>query len=504
MRPLPLPLCHRLAALPRALSHLSATRPARAPAAVCMAALRPQQPQPKNYGAAAPRLQPPADLHAGPQLPFLVNLLRPSRPRGAAQRPQAVSLPPSGARPPDYASTPVLSQQALLAGNKHALRAFLAATVQAATVSPLRVAGVESPLRRLMGEHSQADYLLLPSGHRGAFGTLSYAIDRSHQICVVKELVTRHSPDAQWADVKLSSLASIGREIFVQQQLSARLRPHAVLRAAGHVYLFMPMLSGDLNDLLRRMTLAGLPPQDRRLVLRSAFCQLATLLHHYHTCGYIYSDLKLHNALWEHTGDVTLCDFGMTTPIEPQTGRATGRHGTPYLMAKEIVADGSYCPKAETWALFAAFCSAVAPLDRSPLLGAPTSTERYDRLSAWQQRQQFVAGRFVPKRYAEDSISRFFEHVNDADPQLCSFGLQRMFVDNPENRASMAEVKEFLLTLQPTDSLEQRRAVALCKQLSTPTTAREQAVASLHVACRQVYGVLETRSGSSANSFMTR
>ncbi|KAL5063974.1 hypothetical protein RYX36_025711, partial [Vicia faba] len=73
-------------------------------------------------------------------------------------------------------------------------------------------------------------------------------------------------------------------------------------------------------------------------------------LHHIHSNGFVYCDIKLQNILVFHDGEIKIADFGLAN----KTGEVRSRlecRGTPMYMSPESVIDGEHESPADIWAL---------------------------------------------------------------------------------------------------------------------------------------------------------
>ncbi|PVH14314.1 uncharacterized protein CXQ87_002442 [Candidozyma duobushaemuli] len=114
------------------------------------------------------------------------------------------------------------------------------------------------------------------------------------------------------------------------------------------LWVIMEYVSGgSLFDLLK----AG-PITDERLVAAMAK-EVLIALAYLHDQGKIHRDLKSHNILLGHDGEVKLTDFGVSTQLSSNFSRRNTTVGTPYWMAPEVILNntGGHSYKADIWSL---------------------------------------------------------------------------------------------------------------------------------------------------------
>jgi len=111
----------------------------------------------------------------------------------------------------------------------------------------------------------------------------------------------------------------------------------------GQLWIAMEFCEGgsvcDAMEKLRR----GLRPPEIRAVAAAAVRGLAYL----HGMNVMHRDIKGDNILLTASG-AKLADFGVSTRLAGQSGRRGTMTGTPYWMAPEVCAEGSYDVTADT------------------------------------------------------------------------------------------------------------------------------------------------------------
>ena len=75
--------------------------------------------------------------------------------------------------------------------------------------------------------------------------------------------------------------------------------------------------------------------------------------------------------------------------------------------------------------------------------------------------------------------SAYFSKLQLSDPEMCRFTLERMLEPNPAQRASMAEVRDFVRRLQPVGSQAQADANTALYKAAGVDAKREKAFVSL-------------------------
>lgn len=113
------------------------------------------------------------------------------------------------------------------------------------------------------------------------------------------------------------------------------------------LYLVMELVEG--GDLRTRLLARGaIPEKEFRPILR----QLLSALGHLHSRGVLHRDVKPDNVLLTRSGEVKVCDFGVSK-VMGATGEAIAEFvGSPMFVAPEVVARRGYSGfKSDIWAL---------------------------------------------------------------------------------------------------------------------------------------------------------
>lgn len=113
-------------------------------------------------------------------------------------------------------------------------------------------------------------------------------------------------------------------------------------------YIFMVIEYVDSGDLLNYLKLNGVFDEAHFMVI---FKQIVRALHYLHFNGILHRDIKLDNVLIDSSGQVKLCDFGVSRKM-PKSELVHEHIGTPAYLAPEIVANKGYKGfQADVWSL---------------------------------------------------------------------------------------------------------------------------------------------------------
>lgn len=113
-------------------------------------------------------------------------------------------------------------------------------------------------------------------------------------------------------------------------------------------YIFMVIEYVDSGDLLNYLRRKGVFEESNFLVI---FKQVIRALHYLHFNGILHRDVKLDNILIDSSGQVKICDFGVSRKM-PKSELVHEHIGTPAYLAPEIVANKGYKGfQADVWSL---------------------------------------------------------------------------------------------------------------------------------------------------------
>lgn len=177
---------------------------------------------------------------------------------------------------------------------------------------------------------------------RGGFGVVYRGVLKS----IGKEVAIKQID----LESDLADIFEVNREITILSEC----RIPQITRYLGSfvknykLWVIMEYVSGgSLFDLLK----AG-PITDERLVAAIAK-EVLIALAYLHDQGKIHRDLKSHNILMGHDGEVKLTDFGVSTQLSSNFSRRNTTVGTPYWMAPEVILNsaGGHSYKADIWSL---------------------------------------------------------------------------------------------------------------------------------------------------------
>ena len=113
------------------------------------------------------------------------------------------------------------------------------------------------------------------------------------------------------------------------------------------LYLVMELVEG--GDLRTRLLAKGaVPEKEFRPILK----QLLSALGHLHSRRVLHRDVKPDNVLLTRSGEVKICDFGVSKVVEPNGEVMVEFVGSPMFVAPEVVARKGYRGfKSDLWAL---------------------------------------------------------------------------------------------------------------------------------------------------------
>ena len=209
-----------------------------------------------------------------------------------------------------------------------------------------------------------------------------------------------------------------------EAQMAARLsHPHVVavynfVEEAGERWLVMEYVDGEtLASYVRRR--GRLTPEQAAPLLRQCADALAAA----HAAGIIHRDVKPSNVMVDRHGQAKLTDFGIAKlgadPSITQTGLLSG---SPAYLAPEVAAGNGATAASDVWSL-----------------GATAF--------------HLLSGR-PPYDIGENVLGGLYRIVNEEPPRLPDAGilapmLEATMTKDPEQRWSMAQVRDFLADPQP-------------------------------------------------------
>lgn len=131
-----------------------------------------------------------------------------------------------------------------------------------------------------------------------------------------------HADPARRADIS----KNLRREFFSAQKLSHRniVKVYELDRDGDVEFFTMELLEGELlSGIIDRLYPASMPRPHAWWLIREIGMGLA----HAHSRGIVHSDLKPHNILITHAGEVRILDFGASTYSDPQSERPRQSRG---------------------------------------------------------------------------------------------------------------------------------------------------------------------------------
>lgn len=213
-----------------------------------------------------------------------------------------------------------------------------------------RPQGVAGPAQRRspppeIGRVLRDRYVLEQRLGRGGMGTVFKALDRyradlpeANQYVAIKIL---HGD----SDNRLELLGKLRREFYCAQMLS---HPNIVkvyeLDRDGDIDFFtMELLEGELlSSVIERFRARAMHRPQAMAVIRD----IGAGLEHAHARGVVHSDLKPHNVMITHSGEVRILDFGASSAV----GGAAPVTATPAYASCELLAGRSPDPRDDMYA----------------------------------------------------------------------------------------------------------------------------------------------------------
>lgn len=228
-----------------------------------------------------------------------------------------------------------------------------------------------------------------------------------------KVYTCRHRKTNQEYVVKASLAGEIG---MVQREVAfLRIFQHPNIVALEEAYMYADKSSwiviesmdgGDLHHLARfgggwRAPIAAYVAQ-----------QVLQALAYLHENSVVHRDIKLENVLWDSSGAIKLCDFGLATVLTTERPLGLRNCGTMGYRAPEIILARPYDTKVDIWSLGVMLMTLMQGLDQS-----------------WDVHNAQEPERHYP----------VFEIPCDLDPRLKRYVL-RMLKRQPQSRASAWEL----------------------------------------------------------------
>jgi serine/threonine protein kinase len=145
------------------------------------------------------------------------------------------------------------------------------------------------------------------------------------------------------------SRMKIEKEVEILKKVNGH---HAVIKLFevfeddSFVYMVFEYLqNGDLVKYFKKQPLLNEPE------LKSFFFKIVKGIEYLHKNGIIHRDIKLDNILLDHKFRPKVCDFGISSIIEPNK-KIYDTGGTPAYLAPEVIkAEGQTGPKSDVWSL---------------------------------------------------------------------------------------------------------------------------------------------------------
>ena len=207
-------------------------------------------------------------------------------------------------------------------------------------------------------EYSIIDFEILGNIGRGGFATVLLARDKNcHEYFALKTIAKRNGKaktNLECVQSEIDALCELRHEFIVSF--------FATFQDAAHVYFLLELAEGGtLADLLKRRR----APVDESSALFYV-AEISIALHHVHSKGFIYRDLKLENILLAASGHIKLADFGLAMRV---SDRRQPLAGTPQMIAPELISQSRYSliytNSVDWWALGLVICELI--LGTSPL-----------------------------------------------------------------------------------------------------------------------------------------
>ena len=152
----------------------------------------------------------------------------------------------------------------------------------------------------------------------------------------IKVLDIRTYPNTQLITTELIN------EVAVMQEFSHRNTPeyYDSYIVGKQLWIVMEFIEGvGLDEVIQKVYLT---PHQIACICR----QVLSVLKHLHADNWIHRDIKSCNIILTRLGHVKLIDFGL---VARDTGKQTGRYGTPHWLAPEMILREKYNCSVDMW-----------------------------------------------------------------------------------------------------------------------------------------------------------
>ncbi|OVA09865.1 Protein kinase domain [Macleaya cordata] len=199
----------------------------------------------------------------------------------------------------------------------------------------------------------------------GSFAKVFHAQSLTDETHVAIKVINKSS-------IKNTSMEPrIIREVSAMHRLNHPniIRIHEVLATKKKIFIVMEYAKG--GDLISKIVRHGRFPEP---IARRYFQQLVTALHFCHVNGVTHRDIKPHNLLLDHEGNLKISDFGLSALPEQinDDGLLHTACGTPAYTAREVVTRRAYNgSKADAWScgiILFVFLAGYIPFDDSNIV----------------------------------------------------------------------------------------------------------------------------------------
>lgn len=187
------------------------------------------------------------------------------------------------------------------------------------------------------------EYDLFESIGTGSYSTVKRAIREDTKAVVAVKVVEKQRISRDWNRQQLRRELELTRN-FSHPNVCGLLD---AMQTSRNVYLVFPYAPN--GDLFGAIVAAGRLNEN---VSRRWFRQLASGVHHVHSCGVVHRDIKPENILIDNDKNVLLSDFGFCASQAPGD-RVYALCGSPHTIAPEVLSsDSGYCGvAADIWSL---------------------------------------------------------------------------------------------------------------------------------------------------------